>query len=355
LRRLVANARRAVVLTHSNADVDAVASAYGISYLLKHLGMDPERVKIFVPESIALEARDLASRCREATGIDIVAVRRSDTSLIVREAQSVDLCIVVDTASSTQLKMLSTFVESCRDLVVIDHHASGDLVKSARTRISIVDPERSSTSEIVAELMELHGVRPISIIATALLAGIVYDTKRFLRGSSRTFLLVSKLLEYGGDYGAALSIASSRQREPDSARPARIKCVLRHRGFRVRKCDAYIAISAVGAYESVCASMLLGMGYDIAIVLTDDEVLRATRIVFRAREQALDRCGIDVYRDILRKLVDAFGGGGGGHPTAGAVVVMNRDIDAVAKQLIDILTTMFGRDLVELVEKRVAV
>jgi len=344
-----------VVLTHSNADIDAVASAFGIAYILRSLGMDRDRVRILVPEAIALEARELATRCSEALGIDIAAVRKSDTSSIVRESRDVDLCIVVDTASSTQLKMLTSFIDGCRDLVVIDHHSAGDLVQNPKTRIAMVDPESSSTSEIVAELINGLGLRPNEVVATALLAGIVYDTKRFLRGSSRTFIVVSRLIECGGSYSEALSIASSRQREPDSAKPAKIKCVLRHRGFRVRSCDIYIAISAVGAYESLCASMLLNMGYDIAMVLTDDEALRATRVVFRAREQALQRCGIDVYRDILRKLVEIFGGGGGGHPTAGAVVVMNRDLEAVARQLIEILVTTFRNELVELVEKRVAV
>jgi c-di-AMP phosphodiesterase-like protein len=86
-------------------------------------------------------------------------------------------------------------------VVVIDHHRRGeDFI--ANPLLVYMEPYASSTSELVTEFLEYQPKRgKIEMIeATALLAGIIVDTKSFtLRTGSRTFDAASYLRAHGAD------------------------------------------------------------------------------------------------------------------------------------------------------------
>ncbi len=344
---VVRKARKAVVLTHSNADVDAVAAACALAYALAKLGV--EQVRVLIPEGVSVDARDCAKLCSESFGVPMEVVRKG----AMPRVDGIDLCVVVDTATRVQLKNLGAIIDKCGACIVIDHHREREPFPNVV--LEVIDPNASSSSELSYEVCKALGIDVPKQLATMLVAGIVFDTRRFSRATPRMFRVLAELLELGASYEEALQLATPAKQQQKGSRIARIKCILRHRGFHVRDRDVFIAISEVGAFESQCANLLLSIGYDVAIVATDDEALRATRVVFRAREDVVERASLDVYNDIVKPVVERFGGGGGGHRVAGAAIVMCRDVDAVIKALGEVLRSKFGSSLMEIVEQRVLV
>jgi len=86
-------------------------------------------------------------------------------------------------------------------IVVIDHHRRGEEFIDAPILV-YMEPYASSTSELVTELLEYQPKRlKLTMLeATALLAGIVVDTKSFtFRTGSRTFDAASYLRAQGAD------------------------------------------------------------------------------------------------------------------------------------------------------------
>ncbi len=343
----VRKAKRVLVLTHSNADVDAIAAACSIAHIAKALGSSS--VEVLVPEGISIDARDCAKICSDSLGVKVSVARKG----FVPNVDRVDLCVIVDTATYVQLKNLSPIVDRCCGIVVIDHHSERD--RFPNVVMELIDPDASSSSELAYELSSSLGIAIPRELATLLMAGIVFDTRRFSRATPRMFKVLASLLEMGADYDKALQLAAPKQLSQKGPRVARIKCILRHKGFHVADKDIYMAISEVGAYESLCANSLISIGYDIALVFTEDDALKATRIVFRAKEDALNRASLDVYNDLLKPLVEKYGGGGGGHKLAGAAIIMHRNIEEVMKALGEVIKKRFGPKLREIAEERVSV
>ncbi len=110
------------------------------------------------------------------------------------------LLVVVDTHKPS-LVMEEKLLNKIDNVVVIDHHRRGeDFIKNPI--LVYMEPYASSTSELVTEFLEYQPKRgKIEMIeATALLAGIVVDTKSFtLRTGARTFDAASYLRGQGAD------------------------------------------------------------------------------------------------------------------------------------------------------------
>jgi cyclic-di-AMP phosphodiesterase len=110
------------------------------------------------------------------------------------------LLILVDT-HKPKLALEPKLLERAKRIVVIDHHRRGeDFVKDPV--LVYLEPYASSTSELVTELLQYQEKRLVmdTLEATALLAGIVVDTKNFaFRTGSRTFEAASFLRRHGAD------------------------------------------------------------------------------------------------------------------------------------------------------------
>lgn len=110
------------------------------------------------------------------------------------------LLIVVDTHKPS-LVIDERLLKRCEKVVVIDHHRRGEDFIVNPTLV-YMEPYASSTAELVTELLEYQPERDSisKLEATALLAGIIVDTKSFtLRTGSRTFEAASYLRKNGAD------------------------------------------------------------------------------------------------------------------------------------------------------------
>lgn len=350
MRRAILTSKNVTILPHSNADPDALGSACVLAYLVNKIN-PVANVRIVVSDGIGGECKDLARLCIEMN-IRIEAVKRFQQV----ETRIEDLCILVDVASTEHLRYAKQILKTCKTIAILDHHSihnyETDLFTNSEV-IYFVDPAASSTAEIVYRFINEFNVKVESDFLKILLAGIIWDTKRFQRISSNTFKYVNEMIERGVQYAETIKLVENVK--PVYSRIARIKCLLRHRGFKatINNKEIYIAISEVGAYESDCASTLITIGYDIAFIINTDESLKILRIIYRARENLIEDVKLDVYENIIKKLTDLFGGGGGGHKGAGGAVLRTFNVETVIAEIIKILNRISGNNLVEFVENRV--
>jgi nanoRNase/pAp phosphatase (c-di-AMP/oligoRNAs hydrolase) len=350
IKLLILTAKNITILTHSNADPDALGSACAMANFISKLN-PIANVRIVISDGIGNECKELLRICT-TKGIKIEITKKSHRIEDISE----DLCVLVDVASTEQLRYAKFTLTACKTIIIIDHHESHnyeeELLKNKNV-IYILDATASSTAEIIYKFIKEFNINVDTDYLTILLAGIIWDTKRFLRISSNTFKYVAEIIEKGTSYSEVLKLIEGTK--PIYSRIARIKCLLRHRGFKMvtDNKEVYIAVSEVGAYESDCATALITMGYDVAIVVSEDESLKALRLIYRAREEILNEINIDIYRDIIKKLIEVFGGGGGGHKGAGGAIIRTYNIEALFKEIVKVLYAISSNRLYEFEEKKV--
>ena len=281
-----------IIATHKNADPDAIASAILLKYFIESIGGN---ACIMVPEGISSLTRRILS------DLDVEYVECS-------KPYSVDGVIVVDASNQIQLGGVLEAIDG-GSLILIDHHAPGNLVE--RAYISLVNQDYPSTTELVVEVIKASGGRVSAELATLGLIGILYDSRRFLIIGPRTFEITQTLIEWGGDYVHAVKILSQEREEDYSERNARLRALSRLKIARTCK-DLLVAVTHIGSYESSVARSLIELGADIAVVLTERrEGYRASvRTSRRAEARGVKADSIALY------LAGKYGGEGGGHSMA---------------------------------------
>ncbi|MEM2142333.1 MAG: DHH family phosphoesterase, partial [Candidatus Thorarchaeota archaeon] len=189
-RLLVSTARSILILGHQNADPDAVASMVAMMQYCRHLN----------PECIVKLA------CSDMSRISSQMLRMFVGDVVVGESveDEFDLMIIVDTNSRYQLgPQLENLTLDPSRTIVIDHHDRTPDT-SALAHNLVIDEGKSSTCEIVLELLENDGVPLDRATASLLLAGLIFDTRRFLYGGIAAIRNALRLVENGADYDMCL-------------------------------------------------------------------------------------------------------------------------------------------------------
>lgn len=272
---------KAAVVVHRHADPDAVASAA----FFWRAGAVP-----YAPGGLS----SLGRRVAESVGMEF------------REGPiEEEWMIIVDTASSSQLPGVDLTKEYCR----VDHHAQGDL------KPCLVDPEASSTSEIVSLLARELGVELDERMARALMLGIYVDSKGFKLSRPQTFSAMEYLSEFA-KLSDALKMLPSEKEEDLGTRIAKLKACERLTYRKVK--DYIIAVTRVGANEgAVLRTLIQCIGADAAFVVREGK--EELRVYARASPR-LTKLGINLA-EFLSALAEEFGGRGGGHPGAAGAVL----------------------------------
>ncbi len=279
------------VSCHQNADPDALGSAIALKELLENL--NPQvNVEIFA-DSINNPAYYLKNY--------------TDTKVTIEPLEkNLDLLFIVDANNLVQLGSMSPLVELAEETVIIDHHEPHSQTPEI-TDYFIILEELSSTSEIIYQLFKMLGVKISPKSAFALIAGIIFDTRRFSFASSNTFSIVSDLILSGVNYDDALSLFVS---EMDiSEKIARLKASQRTKIKRIN--DLLLVTSEVSTYEASAARALIDLGADVAIVIAD-KGKNEVRASARAKAKMKKIQGFSLGK-IMEKAGEKFQGGGGGH------------------------------------------
>jgi len=188
---LIKKYKKVIVVGHKFSDYDAIGSAMGVYFFAKANGV---QAYVAVDEKTTLAAPLINMSVKN--GFDgfislSEALERCDNDTVL---------FVVDT-HRLFLTDEPALYEKAKAKVVIDHHRrSDDFISDADIFYHLPSP--SSTCEMVAELIEYSTIQENlpAVIATALLSGIVLDTKDYvLRTSRRTFEAAAFLKENKAD------------------------------------------------------------------------------------------------------------------------------------------------------------
>ena len=193
LMELIGQSGQVFIMGHSNADLDAVGAAMGISCMCRKKGK---------------KARIVLDLERNASGKLIEEIQQvpeyKDIFISGQEAllqcDNHSILVVVDTNRPDQVEC-KPLLEAISKVCVIDHHRrAADYINPVV--VNLHEPYASSASELVTELLQYAVERPdvLPIEAKALLAGIFLDTKSFnVRTGERTFEAAAVLRQWGAD------------------------------------------------------------------------------------------------------------------------------------------------------------
>jgi nanoRNase/pAp phosphatase (c-di-AMP/oligoRNAs hydrolase) len=315
--------RRAVVVCHRNADVDAYLSAYGIVALLEAL-LPGCSVDIATPDGMTSITSKLSKKF---------------THKVVEEAdEDYDLYVAVDVGGTNLLKGWQEKMKNSKGVkVLIDHHPLGDGLLYDHV---IVDEKATSAGELVYRLFKELGVGLEAATAQALLEAVMFDSSHFAIAGEEGLRAAVGLIEAGADLSEARRDLRS---EPDYGEVlAKLKGAQRLKIYRAG--EWVIATSMVGSFQAHVARSLILLGADVAVV--GGEADEETRASLRSTQRFYDVTNIHLGTQVAGELGKALGGHGGGHPTASSFSCTVGEDEALAKTLAT-LARLLGTELLE--------
>ncbi|MCX9025531.1 MAG: DHHA1 domain-containing protein [Candidatus Methanoperedens sp.] len=281
-------------LCHRNADPDALGSAFALKEAVGGT--------IGVVEGCDRVASQIAGQLN----IEFVNEPKGDF----------DLVVVVDTSTPAQLNdyPLKTYA-------VIDHHATTSLNEKAAFYLH---RNKSSTAEIVLDVLKTMGAPIMRRAAFALISGIITDTGNFRHATSDSFKAVAELIELSGiEYSEVMDMLSSVPQDV-SMRIAFLKAA--QRAVIERVDDWIIVTSRVSSFGGAAASGLISIGADVVFVASkQDDVVKVSA---RARREAQNG-GVNLAK-LMEDISVKFNGTGGGHEGAAGMDVRGETENVLA-------------------------
>lgn len=191
IRQLIDQSSQVIIMGHKNPDMDAFGAALGIYRIAKNRNKEAAILINYVNDSI----ENIYQQASVTKNYRFIS---SETSLSLQDKDT--LLVVVDThrPSFTECPELLNKVDR---IVVIDHHRKME-ENIDNAVLTYMEPYASSTSELVAEILQYVGDKKEidKVEAEALLAGITVDTKYFsIKTGVRTFEAASWLRRIGAD------------------------------------------------------------------------------------------------------------------------------------------------------------
>ncbi len=173
----VEGAATAVILGHVHPDGDCVGSCLGLRSYLR--AVRPELCVQVYLEPFAGEFHFLA-------GADAV-------STDFYEEKGYDICFALDCSDRERLGDAVRYLDGAKRTVCLDHHITNE----GFADVNVIRPQASSTSEVLAELMEPGKMDRAT--AECLYLGIVHDTGVFKHSntSEKTMRIAGALLAKG--------------------------------------------------------------------------------------------------------------------------------------------------------------
>ncbi len=302
-----------VIMGHKIGDVDSFGAAIGVYRIAKSFN---KKVHIVINE-VTFALRPMMSRFAGNPEYEEDLFLRNEQAKEVMDANT--LLVIVDVNRPSYLEC-AELLDYTKTIVIFDHHRqTNEAIDTAV--LSYVEPYASSTSEMIAEIMQYIGgnlkLRPVE--ADALYAGIMIDTNNFLaKAGVRTFEAAAYLRRSGADV-------------------TRVR-----KYFRSEINDYKIKADAIGRSEiylkhyaiSVCASsdvdgpMILGA--QVANELLNIKDMKATFVlteynnIIYISARSIDEVNVQV---IMEKL------GGGGHLSVAGTQLENTSIEEAVVKL----------------------
>lgn len=194
LEKMIKESSEVFVMGHKNPDMDCFGAGLGVMAICKELKKDCYMVLEDVPVTI----KNVYDRVRVG--------EPSYINMMISPEKAYDICkdtsLVILVDNSRKLSTEAPYLlDVTSKIVVIDHHRMGkDFVENPM--LTYLEPYASSACELVTEIIYymFEKVDVNKLVAEALLAGIVVDTKNFYYQTGvRTFEMASYLKRFGAD------------------------------------------------------------------------------------------------------------------------------------------------------------
>jgi nanoRNase/pAp phosphatase (c-di-AMP/oligoRNAs hydrolase) len=280
-----------VLAMHSQADPDAVGAAIGLTHFIRLINPDL-MIRTLEPtlSTLALKLLEFSNYHLNPIKIDQIV---SPALFVFLDTNFIDPQLIAPN----------------RQFAIIDHHVQIPLEVEVTFDYQL--NSFRATAEIIASWYYNEDISLTQQVIKGLLAGIIFDTRRFLNADRELFECVNFLLRnHSNLYLETLKLFTSSRTK--SEKLACIKAAQRMKRIHVN--NKILLFSHVSSFEAAAARSLISLGGDVAIVVANRK--QETRISLRTTLGFPNETGISLGRDIIPELIDQFGGTGGGHDSA---------------------------------------
>lgn len=320
ISELFKDADRVFVVGHQRPDMDSVGSGIGVVKIARLHGVKANFVLDTTKTNY--DVGRLVARMQE---------EKQDTDIFVDPEKALDevtdksMLVMVDHSKYSITYSQKLYDRLKNRIIVIDHHRRGEEFPE-NPMLTYVEPYASSACELVTEMIEYQqpagGKRVLTDLeATAMLAGIVVDSKEFsLRTGTRTFDAASYLRSIGADSSIVTSLLKE---DIDSFLErahlvATLKLVKSHMAVLCGPDDKIID-PIITAQAADTALDLENVGASFAITRRDQNTIGISA-------RSMGKINVQI---IMEKL------GGGGHLSNAATQIKNVTVDMAREQLLE--------------------
>lgn len=311
-----------VLATHINPDGDALGSLLGMADILTGMG---KKVFRYLEEPVSHLYQFLPDSHLLRTDLEALAG-------FVREAGADVLCIALDCGDRKRLGKNADELLRIRPFLVIDHHKGNDGFGD----LAWIDPRRSSTGEMVFDLVTALQQKVSAKAADCLFAAIVTDTGafRYESTSAHTFDVARQLVEAG-------------------VKPDQVS----------RNLYDNFSVARLQLLQMVLATLEVHCGGRVAVIIVTREILERTgctledtenfinlprsvtsvEVAVFLKEVGTDRVSVSMRaKDTCDVAEVAAQFGGGGHRNAAGFKTASTTLDEVRARLLPVLQRQLG-------------
>lgn len=307
-----------IIVPHTRIDMDAFASAIGISLVVSKL---QKKSSILIDDAAYSIDNSVKTVIEDAKKhFNIINFEK-----YIKNKDENDLFILTD-VNKSNLVCINKELDNINknNILIIDHHDEGSTTIDSNYKF--IDTNASSASEIIVKLLNSFKIKCTAEVANYLLAGIHLDTNRLTKNTtSDTFKIVAKLMENG----ASNSVIDNWFTEDFESHKRVLELV--------SKANIYKYSFAIVLAEEDCeytreelakvSDYLLKYGVDAAFAIGNvDENL----ISISARSKETVNVG-----EVMKEL------DGGGNKCSAATKISNETVEEVGKKLIKLIEPPF--------------
>ena len=320
LQELINQADQLFVMGHENPDMDSLGACLGIRRIAEMNGKE-----CWIVVDNEHPHADIQRLMNEIDNYQTIKDHIITPDEALEKATDNSLLVMVDHAKRSITISPELYDQLQNRLVIIDHHRRGEEFPE-NPLLVYIEPYASSTCELITEMFEYQpreGKGLNKLEATTMLTGIQIDTKSFTKSAgTRTFDAASYLRSAGAD---GMMIQSFMKEDPQS--------------FMDR--NHLISRAIINDHMAICAGEDDRVYDSVTAAQAADMLLQVEGVEasFVITKRADDKVGIsarsagDVNVQIIMEQM-----GGGGHLANAATQITGKTVDAVRKELIDLLT-----------------
>lgn len=318
ISELFKDADQVFVVGHQRPDMDSVGSGIGVVKIARLHGVKAHFV--LDTNKTNYDVGRLVVRMQEKHDNDIFI----DPKDALDAATDKSVLVMVDHSKYSITYSKDLYDRLKNRIIVIDHHRRGEEFPE-NPMLTYVEPYASSACELVTEMIEYQqpagGKRVLTDLeATAMLAGIVVDTKKFsLRTGTRTFDAASYLRSIGADS----AVVSSLLKEDIDSFLERTHLVA-----TLKMVKPHMAVIC-GPDDQVIDPIITAQAADTAL---DLENVGASFAITRRNQDTIGISARSMGKINVQIIMEKLGGGG--HLSNAATQIKGITVDEARKKLL---------------------